>query len=380
LHLSGHHRLQHGMQHDISEAWLSLFKEETAPSLYRVMMNVFQHDHCNMMTCLICSHQWTDQDIAPNCIWTLRSPDRNGVGLQDLIEVELQAQEVEIRCPGDPLHQYASSTLGVVQCSDYIVFMVRPWIIRSHRGAQPQLCAYKITAPEEHLQIGSSIYQKHAFVCHRGDQSNRGHYVAYTKIESTWWLCNDNEVMQSPTGANPNARERLFLAVYKRQPPLPSSPPPPLPPLPPPPLPPPPADVKATRKRPSTAIQSMSLNRLDEGGLLNDDVIACYFKEILAPQFPSCAYLDPAFYTKLSTTNSDIRLLFRWFRTIDLSKVEKVQVTLNCVWYLLFPQILIPIHQPGHWCLTVVDMVLHRLEYYDSLSKQPSEARKVGKV
>ena len=74
-------------------------------------------------------------------------------------------------------------------------------------------------------------------------------------------------------------------------------------------------------------------NERERKELLHRD-IAVYFKQILAPQFPSCTYLHPVFYTTLSSLYCEKQSLFGWFN--DLSKVEKVHTSVDA--YLLYIQ------------------------------------------
>ena len=100
--------------------------------------------------------------------------------------------------------------------------------------------------------------------------------------------------------------------------------------------------------------------------MLKSDVIGSFFMQVLARKNLSCFYLDPAFYTKLSTTKETPASLFRWFKHFDPQSQQ---------------HIFIPIYHPGHWCLVVVDLRLCRFEYYDSLSKLlDSEAKKACEV
>jgi hypothetical protein len=191
--------------------------------------------------------------------------------------------------------------------------------------------------------LAQFTYKKHAFICHRSgsNSAERGHYVAYTKSGSRWWLCNDSTVTESPTGSMPHAAERLYLAVYERVAELPPPPPPPPaasivhaapihPPLPllpsplPPPAPAPAVNMSSRKRRFAAVIEAEWLDRLKEGGQLNDGIIAWYLSEILASRFPHCLYLDPAFYTTLATRQQNKNSLFRWFKN-DLSQVRKVQ-------------------------------------------------------
>jgi hypothetical protein len=213
--LSRRFGMQHSQHQDISEAWLFLFHWESARNLHAAMMQVIQFDLRNCYTCLHCGHEWHDQQATDaNLVWIVAPPTRPGLGLQDLIRAETTQEQVEVRCGRDPTHQSATKHPMLLGCSEFIAFMIRPWIVFDQQI--PLLSPYRIADPEEHLQLGLLHYQKHAFICHRGDSVALGHYVAYTKWGSMWWLCNDNSVIHSPTGAMPNQQERLYFIVYKR--------------------------------------------------------------------------------------------------------------------------------------------------------------------
>lgn len=105
--------------------------------------------------------------------------------------------------------------------------------------------------------------------------------------------------------------------------------------------------------------------------------------KVLAVENPSCFYLDPAFYEKLSTTKESHTVIFRWFKTFNPVTHDKVrkfvpQIILNPT----ILQIFVPIHYPGHWCLVILDLRMRRVEYYDSLSsKRPGgDANKACRV
>ncbi|KAH9412280.1 putative Ulp1 protease [Ordospora pajunii] len=92
------------------------------------------------------------------------------------------------------------------------------------------------------------------------------------------------------------------------------------------------------------------LNRLADGGLLNDKIINVYFEIVSKYSTQAVHSFSTFFYSALRSRG--VEWVQRWTSEVNIFDNK-----------LIF----IPVHVPGHWCLVVMDVEEMQLEYYDSL-------------
>ncbi|KOO28947.1 sentrin sumo-specific protease [Chrysochromulina tobinii] len=110
-------------------------------------------------------------------------------------------------------------------------------------------------------------------------------------------------------------------------------------------------------------ISRLDMTTLRPGQWLNDEVINYYFKileqrEASKATGPSCHFHQTTFYPKLAEGLNGYQYsqVAEWTRGKDVFSKDLI---------------IVPIHQPGHWTLAVINMKQKRFEYYDSLRGPP---------
>ena len=110
-------------------------------------------------------------------------------------------------------------------------------------------------------------------------------------------------------------------------------------------------------------ISRLDMTTLRPGQWLNDEVINYYFKileqrEASKATGPSCHFHQTTFYPKLAEELNGYQYsqVAEWTRGKDVFSKDLI---------------IVPIHQPGHWTLAVINVKQQRFEYYDSLRGPP---------
>ena len=110
-------------------------------------------------------------------------------------------------------------------------------------------------------------------------------------------------------------------------------------------------------------ISRLDMTTLRPGQWLNDEVINGYFKileqrEASKATGPSCHFHQTTFYPKLAEEPNGYQYsqVAEWTRGKDVFSKDLI---------------IVPIHQPGHWTLAVINVKQQRFEYYDSLRGPP---------
>jgi len=71
--------------------------------------------------------------------------------------------------------------------------------------------------PSRFVRSGeNATYQCDAFVLHTGSDGEGGHYVAYIKVGSTWWCCDDTTVYEVAVGAAHAAMKQSYIMHYAK--------------------------------------------------------------------------------------------------------------------------------------------------------------------
>ena len=132
--------------------------------------------------------------------------------------------------------------------------------------------------------------------------------------------------------------------------------------------------VRTLSKIGSYELKGVDFSTLLPGKWLNDEIINSYFELItmrsakLAKLFkagvPRCIMFNSFFYTTLNVNGNGYNYsrVSRWTRKYtDLFEYDKI---------------LVPVNQPAHWVLVVINLAKKAVEYYDSLGGEDSACTK----
>ncbi|XP_075265140.1 uncharacterized protein LOC142357376, partial [Convolutriloba macropyga] len=140
-------------------------------------------------------------------------------------------------------------------------------------------------------------------------------------------------------------------------------------------------EVVARHPESQDELTRKDLRRLLPGEWLSDEVINMYMKLLqqrnkrlqqlnscnngnAGKQLPRCHFFSSFFYNKLfmDSGNYDYSAVRRWTGKAKLPRVFQ-----DCSNILQCDKIFVPIHQPGHWCMAVIDIKNKCFNYYDSM-------------
>lgn len=134
--------------------------------------------------------------------------------------------------------------------------------------------------------------------------------------------------------------------------------------------------VLATHERTNLEVTRSDFECMKPGQWLNDEVINFYIallqdrdtRRKSEQKGPRCFFFNTFFYHKLRSGGYSYRGVSRW-STAKRLKQQGVgyESILEC------DKIIVPIHQPAHWTMAVINLRDQQLEYYDSLGGADSE-------